>query len=64
MAKGFYKPLTGILKKHGWEFHRQCKGSHEMWIGLDGRKISFPSNVKRRATANDALKQAKIKEKI
>lgn len=64
MPDNFYRPVTSLLKDHGWSFHRNAKGSHEVWVGPDGRKVTVPRSLKRRSTANAILKQAKIDAKI
>jgi hypothetical protein len=54
-----------ILGKHGWIFHRHGKGSHDMWISLDNKKmVAIPKGIKSRHTANDVLKRAGLKERI
>ena len=38
-----YKELKKILKNNGWEFFRQAKGSHEIWIKND-KMLSIPNH--------------------
>lgn len=64
MAENFYRDVTRLLGEHGWAFKRAGKGSHEIWEGPEGRRVTVPRKLKRRATANDILKQAKTGEKI
>jgi len=64
MPASYARDLKKLLTEHGWEFHRQAKGSHEIWIGPEGNKVSLPSNCKRRQTANAILKQAGIDAKL
>ncbi len=60
----FYNEITALLKKHGYKFERQAKGSHEFWC-KDGKNcVSIPSNLKSRHTANKILKDANIQIKI
>lgn len=60
---GFYKQVTDILKRHGYMFHRQGKGSHEIWS--KGRMaLTVPMNCVSRHTANKILKDAGVGEKI
>lgn len=38
-----YKEITGRLKKFGFRFYRQGKGSHELWVrDFDGKAIPVP----------------------
>ncbi len=34
-----YKELTARLKKYGFRFYRQGKGSHELWVRDDDGKV-------------------------
>lgn len=60
---GFYKQVTDILKSHGYGFHRQGKGSHEIWC-RGNLALTVPINCVSRHTANKILKDAEIGEKI
>ncbi len=64
MPKTHARDLKKLLTDNGWAFHRQAKGSHEVWIGPDGSKVSLPSNCKRRQTANAILKHSGIDAKL
>lgn len=38
-----YKELTTRLKRFGFRFYRQGKGSHELWVrDLDGKVVPLP----------------------
>lgn len=32
-----------LIKKNGWKFHRQGKGSHEIWV-KDGKQETIPNH--------------------
>ncbi|MBX2834758.1 MAG: type II toxin-antitoxin system HicA family toxin [Micavibrio sp.] len=65
MAKGYYRDLIKILKKHGCYFARQGKGDHEYWFSpLVGKHVSVDVGGKSKHTANRILKDAGIEEKI
>lgn len=66
---GYYKLIIQKLKKHGFEYDVNAKGSHEKWILKDqnGNKIksvTVPHSTKSRFTANNVLNQAGIDERI
>ena len=60
---GFYKDVTSVLKKFGYSKLRQGSGTHEIWNNGD-RNVTVSKNMKSRHTANEIMKQAKIKHKI
>jgi predicted RNA binding protein YcfA (HicA-like mRNA interferase family) len=31
-----YQDMTQYLRRHGWQFRRQCRGSHEQWTHPTG----------------------------
>ncbi|MCK5425529.1 MAG: type II toxin-antitoxin system HicA family toxin [Emcibacter sp.] len=65
MPDNFYRPLVKILKRNGVLFVRNGKGDHEIWESpINGVKLPVPSKCPSRHTANAALKQAGIKEKL
>jgi predicted RNA binding protein YcfA (HicA-like mRNA interferase family) len=64
LGTGFYPQVRKALRAGGCVFHRQAKGSHEIWITPNGQKITVPVTVNKRATANAILKQAGISGKI
>jgi predicted RNA binding protein YcfA (HicA-like mRNA interferase family) len=38
-----YKEITSRLKKFGFRFYRQGKGSHELWVrDTDGKVVPVP----------------------
>lgn len=61
---GFEKALKKILKKHGWSFLRQAKGSHEYWSKCGYNPVTVPHLCKSRHTANAILIEAKIDHKF
>lgn len=64
LLANFYRDVTQALTEAGYKFHRQGKGSHEIWIGPKGDKISVPANLKVRHTANAILKDAGLDKKV
>lgn len=59
MGDGFYQPLTKALKKAGWEYLCQAKGSHEKWHHPEtGEQVLVPPSTKSRHTANGIAKDA------
>lgn len=53
-----YRDVKRALQSAGCVFHRQGKGSHEIWGHPDGYIITVPSNLKSRYTAESVMKQA------
>lgn len=37
-----YHKLTKWLRYHGYEFHREAKGDHEIWIKNQYDKVTIP----------------------
>jgi predicted RNA binding protein YcfA (HicA-like mRNA interferase family) len=65
MAKGYYRQVCEQLTLHGWGFHRNAKGDHELWSHPDYRhKITVDGVIKSRALANAMMKQAGINHKF
>jgi predicted RNA binding protein YcfA (HicA-like mRNA interferase family) len=62
-VNGYYKLVIEQLKMLGFAFHRQGKGSHEIWC--KGRLcVTVPHNCKSRMTANSIMKDAGIDKKF
>ncbi|MCL2308109.1 MAG: type II toxin-antitoxin system HicA family toxin [Proteobacteria bacterium] len=59
--KGFYNEVIAILKKNGYSFYRQGKGSHEFWCKNGKDCVSVPVNLKARPLL---LKQIGSKERV
>lgn len=57
--KGYYKPVTDVLKAHGYLYDRPAGGSHEMWSN-GKRKQTVSKNMPSRELANEIMKQCKI----
>ncbi len=58
-----YRDVVKILKKFGFEFHRQAAGSHEIWLNsTTGRFTTIPnhSGDMPEGTLRAILKQAQI----
>ena len=65
MASNFYNQVTEVLERNGFRFLRQAKGSHEVWVDdSTGQRVSVPSKILSRHTANGIIKSAKIIRKI
>jgi predicted RNA binding protein YcfA (HicA-like mRNA interferase family) len=61
----YYRELTRLLRDAGCEFRRQAKGSHEIWYSpISGRTFTVPHPTKRRATANNVLKDAGLPKSL
>lgn len=58
MVDGYYKLVVKELRRLGFEYQRNSKGSHERWINGAGRLIIVPRNLAKRHTANGILKDA------
>ncbi|SOD41960.1 type II toxin-antitoxin system HicA family toxin [Nitrosovibrio sp. Nv4] len=57
---GFYSSVIEQLKKHGFYYDRQGKGSHEIWSN-GSIEVTVPFNCKSRFTANGIMKTTRIK---
>jgi len=58
-----YRIIVSILKKLGFEFHRQAAGSHEIWYNpLTNRYTTIPNHLgdMPEGTLRAILKQADI----
>jgi hypothetical protein len=65
LAKGYYRDLIKILKRHGCYFLRQAAGDHEYWHNPNTQKSTAVDKVtKSKILANRVLKQLGIDEKI
>jgi hypothetical protein len=58
MAGTLYRDLTDLLKAARCYFHKQGKGSHEIWRSPATGYFAVPSNISSRDLANRILKQA------
>lgn len=65
MGSQYYRDLTRILLAHGCSFVRSGKGDHEIWHSpISKRNFTVDAGTRKRFTANAALKQAGIDEKL
>lgn len=56
---GWYRPVVGQLRQHGYVFARSGRGSHEVWSnGVRNQVVS--RNMPSRDMANLIMKQAGI----
>jgi predicted RNA binding protein YcfA (HicA-like mRNA interferase family) len=58
-----YRKIVRILKKFGFEFHRQAAGSHEIWWNAEaGKYTTIPNHAGEipEGTLRAILKQADI----
>jgi predicted RNA binding protein YcfA (HicA-like mRNA interferase family) len=58
-----YREIIKILKKFGFEFHRQAAGSHEIWFNSKTKKFTtIPNHAgdMPEGTLRAILKQAEI----
>lgn len=61
----FTREIRRQLRQAGWQFHRQAKGDHEVWINpRTGEKVTVDGKVRNRALANKILKDASIGKKL
>jgi predicted RNA binding protein YcfA (HicA-like mRNA interferase family) len=58
MAEGFYRDVIKELKRLGYSYSEQAKGSHEKWRAKDRETLIVPRNLDKRHTANGILKLA------
>jgi len=59
VPKGYYKDITQELKRLGYIYQRNAKGSHEWWFNAETQtKILVAPNSKSRDLANKILKDA------
>ena len=62
---GYERQVKKLLKSNGWSICRQPRGSHEIWSHNDNnQKITVPSKINKRHTANQILKVAEIDKKL
>ncbi len=63
--KGYYEPLTKLLRDAGWRLLRPGEGSHEIWGNAGGGEtVTVPYNCKSRHTANSILKDAGLSHRF
>ena len=58
MVDGYYKLVVKELRRLGFEYDRNGKGSHERWTNPAGKLIIVPRNLAKRHTANAILRDA------
>ena len=65
MPSGFYRQLVKELRRNGFRYLRNGKGSHEIWVSEDGSvSVTMAPNSKSRITANETLKQAGLPKRF
>ena len=65
MGSAYYRDLKRILTAHGCAYVRHGKGDHEIWFSpISMRNFTVEAGTRKRFTANAALKQAGIDEKL
>ncbi|WP_093383018.1 type II toxin-antitoxin system HicA family toxin [Rugamonas rubra] len=60
---GYYKLVIELLKKHGYVYLRQGKGSHEIWCKGSHHQI-VPFNCASRHTANGIMRDCQINHRF
>jgi predicted RNA binding protein YcfA (HicA-like mRNA interferase family) len=60
---GYYQPIIAVLRQNGFYKIRSAKGSHEIW-GNESMRTTVPLNCPSRHTANEVMKQLKIKHRF
>lgn len=63
LVEGYYKPVTQILKQHGFIQVPGGKGSHEKWK-CGNRVVIVQRNMPSRHSANGVFKEAGINHKF
>jgi len=58
LVDGYYKLVVKELRRLGFDYQRNSKGSHERWVNKAGKLIIVPRNLTKRHTANGILKDA------
>jgi predicted RNA binding protein YcfA (HicA-like mRNA interferase family) len=58
LVDGYYKVVVKELRRLGFAYDRNAKGSHERWINAAGQLLIVPRNLTKRHTANGILKDA------
>jgi predicted RNA binding protein YcfA (HicA-like mRNA interferase family) len=58
LVDGYYKIVVRELRRLGFEYDRNAKGSHERWVNAAGRLLIVPRSLTKRHTANGILKDA------
>ena len=65
MVDGYYSTVSKELKKLGFVYSKNAKGSHEKWKHKDtGFLLLVPRNLYSRHTANGILKEAGSKKRL
>jgi predicted RNA binding protein YcfA (HicA-like mRNA interferase family) len=65
MPSNYYNQVVDAIRKQGFTRIRQGKGSHEIWARAGaGNKVSIPSKLRSRHTANRILKDAGCDERV
>jgi predicted RNA binding protein YcfA (HicA-like mRNA interferase family) len=64
VAEGFYRDLVKELKRLGYTYSEQAKGSHEKWQAPGRQTLIVPRNLDKRHTANGILKMAGSTKKL
>lgn len=58
MVEGYYRVVTTELKRLGFRYLTNAKGSHEKWENAAGRLLIVPRNMASRHLANALLQEA------
>jgi predicted RNA binding protein YcfA (HicA-like mRNA interferase family) len=59
----YAKAVRELLAQHGCSFVRHGKGDHDIWTSpLSDRRVTVPTRIKSRHTANAILKQAGLEK--
>jgi ribosomal protein L16/L10AE len=65
MVDTYGRELKRLLAAHGCTFVRNGKGDHEIWYSpITNQTVTVDARTRKRFTAEAALKQAGIKERI
>jgi predicted RNA binding protein YcfA (HicA-like mRNA interferase family) len=58
LVVGYYNAVTKELRRLGFRYDTNAKGSHEKWVNEAGRILIVPRNLMVRHTANGILRDA------
>ncbi|MBN9317365.1 MAG: type II toxin-antitoxin system HicA family toxin [Devosia sp.] len=58
MVQGYYGAVAKELRRLGFRYISNAKGSHEKWVNDAGVTLIVPRNLMVRHTANGILKDA------
>jgi predicted RNA binding protein YcfA (HicA-like mRNA interferase family) len=64
VVDGYYSAVVKELRRLGYAYLANAKGSHEKWSNDEGKVLIVPRNLLSRHTANAILKDAGAEKKF